>query len=292
MSKLSEKNYGIITAFDFKRKRVKFLYFVLILICLIIVIISVLPPLWIMLSSFKSQEEFFRQPPTFFPQEFHIERVIEGWNKLKFIQYYKNSFISVAGSVVSAVVFNGLLAYAISMLKPKGSKVVYYLVLLSLMVPATTNLVPLFKNIVALHLTNHFTPLWLAAGANAFYVILYVNFFNAIPRSLIEAARLDGCSDLQIFFKIVFPLSRPINMVVAMYAINAAWSDFLLPYLVLKKDASFTVMVKLFVARQAGNMTPDQLMMGITFAIIPPIILFMIFQRYITSMSAAGSIKE
>jgi hypothetical protein len=71
------------------------------------------------------------------------------------------------------------------MLKPKGSKLVYNLVLLSLMVPATTNLVPLFKNIVALHMTNQFTPLWLAAGANAFYVILYVNFFNAIPRSFI-----------------------------------------------------------------------------------------------------------
>lgn len=292
MSKLREKNYGIITSFDFKRKPVKFLYILLVLLCFLIIIISVLPPLWIMLSSFKSQEEFFRQPPTFLPKEFHFERLVEGWKKLKFIQYYKNSFISVAGSVVSAVVFNGLLAYVISMLKPKGSKIVYYMVLLSLMVPATTNLVPLFKNIVALKMTNQFTPLWLAAGANAFYVILYVNFFNAIPRSLIEAARLDGCSDLQIFFKIVVPLSRPINMVVAMYAINAAWSDFLLPYLVLKKDSNFTVMVKLFVARQAGNMTPDQLMMGITFAIIPPILLFMIFQKYITSMSTAGSIKE
>jgi multiple sugar transport system permease protein len=245
-----------------------------------------------MLSSFKSQQEFFRQPPTFWPKEFHPERIVEAWNKLNFLQYYKNSLISVVGSVICAIVFNGLMAYVIAILKPTGGKLVYGLIMLSLMVPATTSLVPLFKNIVALQLNNQFTALWLAAGANAFYVILYVNFFRSIPASLIEAARLDGCSDLQIFFRIVAPLSKPINMVIAMYSVNAAWSDFLLPYLVLKKDSMFTVMVKLFVAREGGKMTPDQLMMCITFAIIPPIILFILFQKKITQGGMMGSIKE
>lgn len=292
MSKLSEKNLGVITSFDFKRKQVKFSYLLMIFICFIIVIIAVVPPLWIMLSSFKSQQEFFMQPPTFWPNKFHPERIVETWNKLKFLQYYKNSLISAAGSVVCAIVFNGLLAYVITMLKPRGSKIVFSLIMLSLMIPATTSLVPLFKNIVALKLNNQITPLWFAAGANAFYVILYITFFKSIPISLIEAARLDGCSDFQIFFRIVTPLSKAMNMVIGMYAVNAAWSDFLLPYLVLKKDSSFTVMVKLFVARDGGKMTPDQLMMCITFAIIPPIILFILFQKQITGGVTQGGIKE
>lgn len=292
MSKLSEKTSGAITIFDLKEKKIKIIYLLMILVCFLIVLFSVVPPLWIMLSSFKSQEEFFRQPPTFWPEQFHPERIVETWNKLKFLTYYKNSLISVAGSVMCAVVFNGLLAYVIAMLKPRGSKIVYGLIMLSLMVPATTSLVPLFKNIVALKLNNQFTPLWFSAGANAFYVILYVTFFKSIPMSLIEAARLDGCSDLQIFFRIVVPLSKAMNMVIAMYAVNAAWSDFLLPYLVLKKDDLFTVMVKLYVAREGGKMTPDQLMMCITFAIIPPIILFILFQRQITGGGTLGGIKE
>lgn len=292
MSKLSEKNSGAITVFDLKKNRIKFVYGLMILLCFLIVLISVIPPLWIMLSSFKSQEEFFRQPPTFWPEKFHPERIAEAWNKLKFMTYYKNSLITVAGSVLCAVIFNGMLAYVIVMLKPRGSKIVYGLIMISLMIPATTSLVPLFKNIVALKLNNQFTPLWFAAGANAFYVVLYVTFFKSIPISLIEAARLDGCSDLQIFFRIVAPLSKSMNMVIAMYAVNAAWSDFLLPYLVLKKDSKFTVMVKLFVAREGGKMTPDQLMMCITFAIIPPIILFILFQKQITGGATLGGIKE
>ena len=292
MSKLSEKSSGAITMFDLKRKPVKLIYILLILLCFLIVIVSIVPPLWIMLSSVKSQEEFFRQPPTFWPQEFHPERIVEAWNKLRFLQYYKNSFITVAGSVVCAIFFNGLIAYVITMLRPRGSKVVYSLIMLSLMIPDTTSLVPLFKNIVALKMNNQFTPLWFAAGANAFYVVLYVTFFKSIPRSLIEAARLDGCSDFQIFFRIVAPLSKAMNMVIAMYAVNAAWSDFLLPYLVLKKDSSFTVMVKLYVAREGGKITPDQLMMCITFAIIPPILLFIVFQKRITGGGTLGGIKE
>ncbi|MBK1809629.1 carbohydrate ABC transporter permease [Clostridium sp. YIM B02505] len=291
-SKISNKSYGAITTFDLKRKPVKTAYMIMIVICFVIVIASIVPPLWVMLSSFKSQEEFFRQPPTFWPDKFHPERLADTWNKLDFIKYYKNSLISVVGSVVCAIVFNGLLAYVIAIIKPRGSKVIHALVMISLMIPATTSLVPVFKNIVALHLNNQITPLWFVAGANAFYVILYITFFKSIPTSLIEAARLDGCSDFQIFFKIVAPLSKAINMVIGMYAVNAAWSDFLLPYLVLKKDSSFTVMVKLFVARQGGKMTPDQLMMCITLAIIPPIILFILFQKQITAGAMEGSIKE
>jgi multiple sugar transport system permease protein len=291
-SKISNKSYGAITTFDLKRKPVKTAYLIMILICFVIVIASIVPPLWVMLSSFKSQEEFFRQPPTFWPDQFHPERLAETWKKLDFIKYYKNSLIAVVGSVICAIVFNGLLAYVIAIIKPRGSKVVHALVMVSLMIPATTSLVPVFKNIVALHLNNQITPLWFVAGANAFYVILYITFFKSIPTSLIEAARLDGCSDFQIFFKIVAPLSKAINMVIGMYAVNAAWSDFLLPYLVLKKDSSFTVMVKLFVARQGGKMTPDQLMMCITLAIIPPIILFILFQKQITAGAMEGSIKE
>ncbi|WP_242851285.1 carbohydrate ABC transporter permease [Clostridium sp. DMHC 10] len=160
------------------------------------------------------------------------------------------------------------------------------------MVPATTNLVPIFKNIVGVHLTNSFIPLWLSFGANAFNVLLYKSFFDGIPRSLIEAARLDGCNDFQIFYKLILPLSKAVNMVVIIFSLNAAWSDFLLPMLVLKDTDKYTVMLKIYYMSTGNNaFSVDYRLLALGFSIIPPAILFIFFQKYITKGLALSGIK-
>lgn len=289
MSRLQDKDNGIITRSDLKSSRVKIIYYILFVICLIITIISIAPPIWVLLSSFKDIKEFTIEP-TILPKEFDFNKFIKTWNNLKFFKYYVNSFYSVAGSVVCAIVFNGLLAFALSILKPKGSKFVYALVLGSLMVPATTSIVPLFMNINKLGLSGTFYPLWFSIGANAFYVVLYKQFFDTLPISIIEAARIDGCSNLQIFTRIVMPLSKPITMVIAMYAVNYAWSDFLLPYLVLNNSGLETVMVRLFEFRN-GKTADVDILRAIVFAIIPPIILFTAFQKQITQSNTHSGVK-
>ena len=289
MSKLIEKENGIVCKSDLKRPSVKILYYVLFTICLIITIVSIAPPLWVFLSSFKDIKEFTLEQ-SLLPKNLDISKFVKTWNDLKFYKYYLNSFYSVAGSVVCAIVFNGLLAYAISIIKPKGAKFIYTLILGSLMIPATTSLVPLFININKLGLNATFYPLWFLMGANAFYVVLYKQFFDTLPKSVIEAARIDGCNNLQIFFKIVMPLSKPITMVIAMYAVNAAWSDFLLPYLLLNNTGYETVMVRLFQFR-GSKATDVEVLRAIIFAIIPPIILFTAFQKRITQGDSHSGVK-
>jgi multiple sugar transport system permease protein len=158
------------------------------------------------------------------------------------------------------------------------------------MVPATTSLVPLFININKLGLSGTFYPLWFSLGANAFYVVLFKQFFDTLPKSIIEAARLDGCNNLQLFMKIVMPLSKPIIIVVAMYAVNAAWSDFLLPYLVLNNSGHETVMVRLFQFRN-GKTSDVDILRAIVFAIVPLVILFTAFQKQITQNGTHSGIK-
>lgn len=289
MKGIQNKENGIITRSDLKKPSVKVFYLLVFIICMIIVVISVAPPVWVFLSSFKDIKEFNTQP-TIIPKVFNFDKFAQTWEQLKFYKFYFNSFFSVAGSLVCAVVFNGLLAYAISIIKPKGSKFIYALVLGSLMVPATTSMVPLFLNINSLGLSGTFYPLWFAMGANAFYVVLYKTFFDELPKSVMEAAKLDGCSNLQIFTRIVMPLSKPITMVIIMYAVNAAWSDFLLPYLVLNNTGLDTVMVRMFQFRN-GKTADVDILRAIVFAIIPPIILFAAFQKKITSISIHTGIK-
>ena len=287
--KKPEANNGLIRDFDLRQKPVRLFYVLILLTGIVIAIAGIAPLVWLVLSGFKDLREFVREP-SIFPKSFNFNNYLATWNDLRFVRYYRNSLISVIGSVVSAVFFNGLLGYALSKIKPAGSKIVYTLVMWGLLIPATVSIVPLFINISRIGLTGSFVPLWLSIGANAFYVILFKNFFDDLPQSLIEVARIDGANDFTIFCRIAVPLSQAIIMVIIIYSINAAWSDFLLPYLTLKGTGLETVMVRLFQFR--GSRANDiEILRGIAFAVLPPIVLFIIFQKKITTISLQSGIK-
>ncbi|MGB8453299.1 MAG: carbohydrate ABC transporter permease [Anaerocolumna sp.] len=287
--KYRKKEDGTIRFYDLHSTRTQILCIIIFILCIGIIIVSLFPPVWVFLASFKDIKEF-RRNPTIIPEKFDLQVFIKTWNDLKFVRYYINSFISVAGGVICAVIFNGLLAYGLAIIKPKGHKVIFGLVMWSLLIPATTSIVALFVNINKIGLNQSFIPLWLSLGANAFYVILFKQFFEGLPREIVEAAKLDGCGYLQTFLKIILPLSKSIVMVVIIFAINAAWSDFLLPYLVLNGSGKETVMVRLFMFR-TSNATDVEVLRAVAFSIIPPIILFTIFQKQITEGAAAGALK-
>jgi len=281
---------GVIREYDMHSPSVRVGYGVIVFLCLVMTVVAVFPLIWVMLAGFKDLKEFMSST-TIIPSSFNIQPFATTWNQLGIAKNYLNSLISVAGSVLCALIFNGLLGYGIGILKPKGHKTVKRLVMLSLLMPTTISIVPLFMNIQKLNLGNSFVPLWLSYGANAMYVILFVQFFESLPSSIIEASRIDGCSQLQIFFRIVLPLSKPICAVVAIFAVNAAWSDFLLPYLVLRGADKQTVMVRLFVFSTEQTVNADAIMRSVVFAMIPPIILFFIFQKQLTENTVSVGIK-
>ncbi|MDF2840525.1 MAG: binding-protein-dependent transport system inner rane component [Clostridia bacterium] len=287
--KYSAKKDGVIRGYDVHSIHIKILCGMIILLCLGIAVICLFPAFWVFLAGLKDIKEF-RRNVTIFPSNFDFSVFIKTWNDLKFTRYYINSFIMVIGSVICAIGFNGLLAYGLGVLKPKGHQIANGLVMWSLLIPATTSVVALFVNINRIGLNRSFIPLWLAFGANAFYVILFKEFFERMPKELIEAAKLDGCNILQVFTKIVMPLSKPIVMVVAIFSMTAAWSDFLLPYLVLNGSGKETVMVAMFSFR-TSNATDVEVLRAVAFSIVPPTILFLLFQKQITDGAAIGAIK-
>ena len=280
---------GLIRDFDLKQKNTIFGYNIILIFGILVSVLGIAPLIWMVLSGFKEVREFVAGT-NIIPESFRIEGYIATWSQLGFTRFYFNSFISVGGSVLSAVFFNGLLGYVLSKIKPAGSKIVYGLILWSLLIPATTSVVPLFVNIARLRLTGTFIPLWFAIGANAFFVILFKNFFDELPQSLVEAAQIDGAKNFNIFLKIAVPLSKPIIAVIVIYAINAAWSDFLLPYLVLGGSEFETVMVRLFSFRM-GRSNDIAIIRALVFSVIPPIILFALFQKQITGMALHSGIK-
>jgi len=281
---------GIIRDFDKKTTGIKVTVFFVYIVCAIVVVLALFPIYWVIMAGFKDLREFMSST-LIHPYAFDFTRYTTTWNQLNIIQNYLNSFYAIIGSVVSALVFNGLLAYGLAILKPKGYKIVHNMVLVSLLIPATIALVPLFINIQRFNMGGFFTPLWLAAGANAINVVLFRQFFLSIPGSIIEAARMDGCSQLKVFSKIVMPLSKPICVVVTIFTVNGVWSDFLLPFLVLGVGQWQTVMVRLFVFSTQQTINNDDLMRAVVFSMVPPIILFFIFQKKLTENIVTSGIK-
>ena len=291
MSKLSEKSAGVIVFTDLKRPSVRIGYAAIIIIMLFICVICVFPPVWVILSSFKDIKEFLKTPPTIIPRTFHPEKLPETWKLLEMGRAYVNTGIMAAGAVASAILFNGLMGYVLSRLKPAGTTLVFALMLWTMMLPNTVGLVPLYKNMVDANMLNSFIPRWLRRGANAYYVIVFKSFFDSISKEYIEAARIDGCSDLMIFLRIIVPLSKAVIMVITLFTINGVWADFLWPYLVLTDKNLYTVMVRLYRLTSTSGMSIDKQMIAITFALIPPIILFAIFQKHIMTGFSLGGIK-
>ena len=281
---------GVIRDYDMHSLSVRIGYGLIYGLCIVMMVFAVFPLVWVVLAGFKDLKEFMSST-SLLPRSFDLGLFFKTWNQLGIAKNYLNSLISVVGSVICALIFNGLLGYGLAILKPRGYGVVKKMVMLSLLVPATISIVPLFMNIQRLHMGNSFLPLWLSYGANAMYVVLFIQFFESLPQSMIEASRIDGCTPLQTFFHIVLPLSKPICAVVSIFAINAAWSDFLLPYLVLRGGPLQTVMVRLFVFSTEQTVNADTMMRSVVFSMIPPIILFALFQKQLTENAVSAGIK-
>lgn len=292
----STKKNGIFNWMDYRHSGAKIAYIFIVIILLIAVFIAVGPVIWLFITSFKTTAELYQYPYRLLPEEFNIGKIGEVWNAIKFGSYFSNSLLISIGGALAAILFNGMIAYVLAIVKPVGHKILYGIVLLSYMIPTATNMVPLFKQIVAIGLVDSYLPLMLVWGANTYYLVIFKKYFETIPNELFEASRIDGANDLQIFFRILIPLARPIIGVVAIFAFTGAWSDFLLPRLVLYDEGMKTIMVKLYDIQatlgQGGEFTPDMLLMMLTLSIIPQLVVFLLFQKQITGASTEGGIKE
>lgn len=290
-SNYQRKEDGVIRFYDVKSHKTRFWVVMIFIACCLMALIALFPVFWLVCSSLKNLTEYL-STNQILPQHADWEGWIKTWNDFGFTKYYINSGISVAGGVLCAVFFNGLLAYVLAILKPVGHKIVLALVMWCLLIPPTTSFVALFVNIKKLGLTGSFIPLWLSMGANAYWVILFKNYFESLPKDFIDAARLDGCSDFRVFTRIILPLSRPILVVVAIFAICAAWSDFLMPYLLLGGTDKETVMVKLFSFQNSIKTNQIDIIRAVLYSVIPPTILFALFQKQIMGGVMSGGIKE
>lgn len=293
ISKFSDKTSGLLNFADLKKPQFRLLYAFMLTVLIIFSLICLLPLIWVFLSGFKDIEEMYRIPPTLLPDSINFGNVFKIWDKINVLKYFTNSVIIIIGCWAFDIIVNGLAGYVLSRLKPSGSKIIDTLMFWTLLLPGIS-MVPLymtFADFFGINLLGQYLPIWMMTGCSAFNVILFKNFFNGIPMSYIEAARIDGCSDLGIFGRIIVPLSKPIIMVVSIFCVTGQWGNFMWPYLILGNTDKEPVAVMLYTINQFGALRQNEYMLLLFISIIPMIIVYAIFSKQIMGGVNMSGIK-
>jgi multiple sugar transport system permease protein len=287
----------LISEVQLNRRSGKLVYRIVLTLVIVGFTLVFIGPLYFLFTDgLKSTQEAIATPPTLYPHHVYPSNYVAAWNRLDVGRMLWNSLYYAAGALAFQLVFDVAAAYSLSKLRPVLGNVVLALMLATLMIPAAVLVVPQYVTIVNLpflhwNLVGSPEAIWLPSVANAFNIFLLKRFFDSIPTDYIDAAAVDGGSQLMILWKIVLPMSRPIIGVVSIFATVAVWKDFLWPLLV---EYGYTptregLNVGIW---QATYGTPENLIIAASaMAAVPTIVFFLIFQRNIMSGLTAGGIR-
>ncbi len=295
MSKFNDKTEGLINFADLKHPGYKILYWGIYAFLMLIVAICLLPVIWAFLSGFKTPQEMYSVPPTILPSHFDFSTIPNVLGRINVGQAFLSSVILIAGCMVFEIFSCGMLGYVLAKLRPAGYQMVATVIFWSMLLPGIS-MIPLYMfyvdmPIFHISLLGTFWPLWMACGCQAFTVLLFRNFFNGIPTTYLEAARIDGCGELGIFARIILPLSKPIIAVVAIQTVTGQWANFMWPYLILGNTRWEPVAVKLYQLSMDTFLSDSEFMLVTMCAIIPPFIVYCFFSKQIMGGMNMSGIK-
>lgn len=253
-------------------------------------VMMVFPFLWMVLTSLKTKSESISMPPKFFPDVAQWQNFSEIFTILPFGQYYLNTFISTAVIALGQVFLSAMAAYAFARIEFPFKKTLFILMLSVLMVPGQIFLLPQYLIIQDMNLLNTIPALFIPGLFSAFGTFLLRQFFMTIPKELEEAAIMDGCSRVRIFFSIILPLSKSALISVSIFALLYGWNSLLWPLIVNTSPEKMTLSAGLATLNGQYATNYPLMMAGSFLAIIPLIIAFFIFQKqFIEGIALSGS---
>ncbi|MEJ2193579.1 MAG: carbohydrate ABC transporter permease [Ignavibacteriaceae bacterium] len=258
----------------------------------IVAVMFIIPFLWVLSTSLKPESAVFSLQ--WFPETWKFDNYLKVFEKIPFLPYLKNSVVISLLTIIGTVLSSSIVAYAFGCLEWPGRNTIFIFIIATMMLPLQVIMIPLFIMFKELGWLNTIKPLTIPAffGGGAFNIFLLRQFFLSIPKSLLDAARIDGCSELRIYWSIVLPLAKPALATVAIITFMFAWNDFLGPLIYLSEKAQGTL--ALGIAQYAGQMNPEYsvLMAASVLMMLPIIIIFFMFQKYFIQAFTMSGIKE
>lgn len=238
------------------------------------------PFVWMVGSSLKDAAQIFKFPPDFIPRPIVWRNYADAVNFIPFVRYTFNTLFICGGCIAGNVLSATLVAYSLSVLKWRGRDTMFKILLGSMLLPPQVTMVPVFVIYKWMGAIDTYVPLILPAFLGSpFFIFLLRQFFMGIPQDLPEAARIDGCSEWGIYWRVVLPLSLPALATVTLFSFIWTWTDFLTPLIYLQDQAKFTLSLGLQQFQESHAAEWGMLMAASTLITVPVIALFFFAQK-------------
>ncbi len=250
------------------------------------------PVLWFVLSSFKPAGELFAYPLTFWPKNPTIAGMTQAWTSFDFARYFLNSLTVAVAATVLTIVASAASGYALAKYNNWWLKVFTICILATTMLPSEVILSPLFLVVRDLGLYNNLAGIVVPAVITATGTFMFRQFFITVPGDLLEAARIDGSSELSTFIRIMLPLSRPIMMTLAIFSFQWRWNEYLWPLVVLNDQKQFTLQIGVASIVGAENVNWSVLLGASVLSMIPLVVIYLIFQKYVMNADISAGLKD
>ncbi|WP_228266089.1 carbohydrate ABC transporter permease [Microlunatus elymi] len=263
------------------------------LLCAVLAVSMIFPLLWMLSIALKSDTDINQLPPDLLPKEFIWSNFIDGPKQINFLGLLGNTVTITVLVTVGAVLSSMLVGYGLARVEFTGRKVWFYVFTCSIFLPGIVGMIPLVRLYIAVHLYDSWWPLILPAFlGNPIFTFLARQYFMTIPMSIDEAATIDGAGHWRIFTRIMFPLTKPLWITMAVMSFQGAWNDYLSPLIYLTTDSKYPLSLGMaqFSGSFAGvSVTPYNYYMATNFwYMLPPLVLFFLAQRYF--MTGLGSL--
>ncbi len=259
----------------------------------VIAIVWLWPFWWMLITSLKTPQEILQYPPTLYPHSISFSSYIEVFRRLPLLEFFKNSLITAFGVTVVAVFTCTLAGYIFAKFKFRGKNFLFIAILSTIMIPLTVIVIPLYLMAIAAGLRNTLIALIIPGWVNALGIFLVRNYLAAVPDSYIEAARIDGCSEFKIYFKIILPLLKPVIAAIFIFIFMTNWDSFFWPLVVIDTVSKRTLPLGLGLFTQAFGVQDWNLIMAATLiSILPMLIIFLFLQRYFIRGISLSGLKE
>ena len=256
-------------------------------------ILTFMPLLWVISTSLRTPAESFSVPPEWIPFDMDFSNYAQVFERIPFWYQIGNSFAITMAAVIGHLVTASLAGYAFARLRFRGSNVLFWIVMATMMIPQQATIIPVFILIARVfHLSDTLWALILPSIPTAFGTFLLRQYFLQIPEDYEEAAMIDGANQWQIFYRIYLPLASPALAILAILTFNSAWNDYFRPLVFLSTQSKFPITLGIVELR--GELMTGSIsvvLAGIVLSMIPVVIIYIVGQRYLIEGLMAGGIK-
>lgn len=257
----------------------------------IVAIIALAPILWMFLSSFKTPPEIFSYPLQILPETIRIENYVNLFEQTEFPRFFLNSAIVTPSYTIISLLFSAMCGFGFAKYEFKGRKVLFILVIAALMIPIYVILIPLYTLMARIGWLDTYRALILPFSAHPIGVLLMRQYIYTLPNQLLDSARIDGCNEWQIFWKIMIPLSKPALGACGVFLALFNWDNFVWPLVVLRSQRMFTIPLGLSLFMDRLMVDYGMVMAGSVFATAPILLFYFLAQKHFIAGLTSGAVK-